>query len=71
MLYYHCIQAVRDSAAVPERTIIMDKKKLHEGKLLYLNNEPNNWEDGSPVGAGNIAAMLCGSVSEEHFQFNE
>ena len=49
----------------------MDKKKLHEGKLLYLNNEPNNWEDGSPVGAGNIAAMLCGSVSEEHFQFNE
>ena len=71
MLYYHCIQAAWDSAAVPERINIMDQKKRHEGKLLYLNNEPNNWEDGSPVGAGNIAAMLCGSVSEEHFQFNE
>lgn len=49
----------------------MDKKKLHEGKLLYLNNEANNWEDGSPVGGGSIAAMLYGSVSEERFQFNE
>lgn len=49
---------------------VIDKKMLG-GKILYLANEANNWEDGSPVGAGNIAAMLYGHVASERIQLNE
>ena len=47
------------------------REKLLNGKILYLANEANNWEDGSPVGAGNIAAMLYGHVASERIQLNE
>lgn len=47
------------------------EKKMLEGRILYLANEANNWEDCSPVGCGNLAAMLYGHVGHERIQLNE
>ena len=47
------------------------EKKMLDGKILYLANEANNWEDCSPVGCGNLAAMLYGHIGHERVQFNE
>ena len=47
------------------------EKKMLDGRILYLANEANNWEDCSPVGCGNLAAMLYGHVGHERIQLNE
>lgn len=40
-------------------------------KILFLENEAYEWENTTPIGCGNIAASIYGTVGVERIQFNE
>ncbi len=40
-------------------------------KVLFLDNEAYEWENTTPIGCGNLAACVYGTVGVERLQFNE
>ena len=40
-------------------------------KILFLENEAYEWENTTPIGCGNLAASIYGTVGVERLQFNE
>lgn len=51
---------------------IKDVERLIMGnKILLLTNEAYEWENTTPIGCGNLAASIYGTVGVERLQFNE